>query len=76
MEDHVEMMKGKQALWSKQVKDDLFEGKDQITPVRIGQKIANIKGQWKKARAMIDQSGWGLRPEENEQSINAVLLRS
>ncbi|KAF8430078.1 hypothetical protein EV426DRAFT_579629 [Tirmania nivea] len=22
---------------------------------------------------MIDQSGWGLRPEENEQSINAVL---
>ncbi|RPB26106.1 hypothetical protein L211DRAFT_694380 [Terfezia boudieri ATCC MYA-4762] len=32
-----------------------------------------MKGQWKKARAMIDQSGWGLRPEENEQSINAVF---
>ncbi|RPB20971.1 hypothetical protein L211DRAFT_462478 [Terfezia boudieri ATCC MYA-4762] len=50
-------MKGKQALWFKQAKDDIFEGKDQITGVRIGQKIGNMKGQWKKARAMIDQSG-------------------
>ncbi|KAF8455563.1 hypothetical protein BGX38DRAFT_1167562 [Terfezia claveryi] len=40
MEDNLEVMKGKQALWYKQVKDDLFESKDQITAVRIGQKIA------------------------------------
>ncbi|KAF8444357.1 hypothetical protein BGX38DRAFT_1197188, partial [Terfezia claveryi] len=35
MEDNLEVMKGKQALWFKQAKDDIFEGKDQITGVRI-----------------------------------------
>ena len=35
--------------------------------------MGNMKAQWKKARTIIDQSGWGLRPEETEQSNNAVL---
>ena len=42
MEDNAEVMKGKQLLRYKQVKDDLFTSKDQITAGRIGQKIANM----------------------------------
>ena len=75
MEENQEKLCGKQISWQKDVKEQQFPNNDHITVKKITDKVANMKRAWKDARAMQDRSGWGVRPEDNEESINNVLER-
>ncbi|KAF8439644.1 hypothetical protein BGX38DRAFT_1206943 [Terfezia claveryi] len=62
MEENQELLRGKQVVWHKD-----------ITVKRISEKMGNIKKAWKDAKAMQARSGWGIKSEENEESINEIL---
>ena len=51
----------------------MFADQDHIAVKRITEKMSNMKKAWKDAKAMQQRSGWGVKPEENEESINEVL---
>ena len=44
-----------------------------ITLKRIGDKASNLRTAWKKARQFCNQSGLGVRAEDNQASFNALL---
>ena len=75
MEEHLEDLRGKQVTWHKDVKEQLFSNDNHITVRKITNKVANMKRAWRDARAMQDQSGWGLQEDENDSTINGVLER-
>ncbi|KAF8461924.1 hypothetical protein BDZ91DRAFT_736061 [Kalaharituber pfeilii] len=75
MEDNQEAIRGKQITWYKQVKEQVFAYEDHITVKKISDKMANAKRAWKEAKAILERSGWGMRPEDNEQSVNDILER-
>ncbi|KAF8416864.1 hypothetical protein EV426DRAFT_721555 [Tirmania nivea] len=59
MEDNQEQLRGKQIAWYKEVKEQIFGDEDHITD----------------AKAMQTRSGWGVKSEDNDKSINEVLER-
>ena len=75
MEENEDHLHGKQLAWHKRVKEAVFSTHDHITIKKITDKALNIKRLWKEAKAIRDQSGFGIRPEENDTSINQVLER-
>ncbi|KAF8417327.1 hypothetical protein EV426DRAFT_721276 [Tirmania nivea] len=75
MEENQEELRGKQITWHKLVKGQVFADEDHITVKRIMDKATNMKRSWKDARAMQQRSGWGVKPENNEASINEALER-
>ena len=77
MEENPQDLKGKQIAWHKDVKDQVFSepGDEHITVKKITEKASNMKRRWKEAKAMAELSGWGVRLEDNEQTINDVLER-
>ncbi|KAF8416655.1 hypothetical protein EV426DRAFT_711845 [Tirmania nivea] len=70
MEDNQEKLRGKQSAWHKDVKEELFKDEDDMTIKRIREKAVNMKTAWTKTKALVVKTGWGLRPEKNEASIN------
>jgi len=75
MEENQEELRGKQITWHKLVKEQVFPSEEHITIRRITDKATNMKRSWKEARAMQQRSGWGVRAEDNETSINEALER-
>ena len=75
MEEHLDELRGKQITWQKDAKEQLFPNDSHIMIRKLTDKVANMKRAWKEARAMQDQSGWGLQPDDNETSINDRLKR-
>ncbi|KAF8430098.1 hypothetical protein EV426DRAFT_579780 [Tirmania nivea] len=73
MEDHQENLRGKQAAWHKDVKDQLFSEDEWISIKRIKEKAQNLKIAWTKARKIRDQSGEGVRAEDQVPTFNALL---
>jgi len=75
MEENQELLRGKQSEWHKRVKAQVFrdEGDEYITVKKIGEKVNNMKKCWKEAKAMQECSGWGVRSNDNEKSINEHL---
>ncbi|KAF8445291.1 hypothetical protein BGX38DRAFT_1331077 [Terfezia claveryi] len=73
MEDNQEKLRGKQSAWHKDVKEEIFKDDDDMTIKRIREKAVNIKTSWTKTKAVLVKTGWGLRPEKNEASINDTL---
>ena len=73
MEDNQELLRGKQAAWHKDIKAQVFGNDNHITLKKIKEKAANMKRAWKDAKAMQELSGWGLKFEDNEPSINDRL---
>ena len=55
------------------MKDQVFANDDHITLKKIKEKATNMKRAWKDAKAMQGRSGWGLKSEDNEPSINDRL---
>jgi len=66
MEENSEELRGKQAKWHKDVKDELYANKDHITVKEIGDNAANRKKQWKEMKAMQEKSGWRVTEADNE----------
>jgi len=75
MEDHEEEIRGKQVQWHKEVKEQVFADEEHIPVKRITEKMGSMRKAWKGAKAGQKRSGWGVKPEENEESINEVLER-
>ena len=75
MEENRQDLKGKQIAWHKDVKDQVFADDEHIMVKKITEKANNMKRRWKEAKTMLELSGWGVRLEDNEQSINDVLDR-
>ncbi|KAF8430084.1 hypothetical protein EV426DRAFT_579674 [Tirmania nivea] len=75
MEENQEELRGKQITWHKLVKGQVFSNDEHITVKRITDKVTNLKRSWKEARAMQQRSGWGVKAEKNEASINDALER-
>ncbi|KAF8459269.1 hypothetical protein BDZ91DRAFT_464829 [Kalaharituber pfeilii] len=73
MQENFESLRGKQVVWHKDVKDQVFSDDDHITVKKIGEKAQNMKKSWKDAKAMHTRSGWGIKAEDNELSINELL---
>jgi len=74
-EEHEEEIRGKQVQWHKEVKEQVFADEEHI-PVKImTEKMDNMRKAWKDAKAMQERSGWGVKPEVNEESINEILER-
>jgi len=77
MENHEEEIRGKQVQWHKEVKEEVFVDEEYIPVKRTTQKMGSMRKAWKGAKAGQEQerSGWRVKPEENEESINEVLER-
>ena len=73
MEEHQELLRGKQSAWFKDIKDQEFADEEHITVKKITDKVQNMKKAWRVAKAMQERSGWGLTMEENSTSINHAL---
>ena len=73
MEDNPDDLLGKQSRWHRDMKDEVFPNDEHITTKKINDKISNMKRQWKEAKALQENTGWGIR--EDEQSINQALER-
>jgi len=73
MEENKESLKGKQATWHKDVKDQLFADQEEITVKRIREKVNNMKAAWRETRKLREQSGSGVKPEDNAPSFVALL---
>ena len=52
MEEDPGGLRGKQAVWHKNLKEQVFGGDEHVTVKRISDKAANMKGQWREASAM------------------------
>jgi len=75
MEDHEEEIRGKQVQWHKEVKEQVFAAEEHIPVKRITEKMGNKRKARKGVKAVQERSGWGVKPEENEESNNEVLER-
>jgi hypothetical protein len=73
MEENQQSLRGKQSAWHKDVKEQLFGDNEDITVKRIGEKVQNMKGAWRNARKLQEQSGEGVRAEDNAPTFNALL---
>lgn len=73
MEENEESLRGRQAAWHKDVKDQVFADNEEITVKRIKEKVQNMRSSWKLARKLREQSGSGVKPEDNTPSFVAVL---
>jgi len=57
MEENQQSLRGKQATWHKDVKEQIFAENEEITVKRIGEKVQNMKNSWRNARKIQEQSG-------------------
>ena len=73
IEKHPEELRGKEIIWQKDAKEQLWPNDAHITIRKLTDKVANMKRAWKEAREMQDQSVWGLQPDDNKASINDRL---
>ena len=55
------------------MKDQLFAENESITVKQIKEKAQNMKMSWVKAHKLREQSGAGVRREDNVASFNALL---
>ena len=73
MEEDVESLHGKRAVWHKDVKAQVFAEDEEMTLIRIRDKAQNMKKAWSEARKLREQSGSGVRAEDQVPSFNALL---
>ena len=76
MEENHERLRGKPADWIHKVKEDIFPNNEHITAKKVRDKYTNMKKAWKDAKMMQEQSGFGLREEDCERSINGIIYSS
>ena len=76
MEENHERLRGRPADWIYKVKEDIFPDNEHITAKIVRDKYTNMKKSWKVAKAMQEQSGFGLREEDCERSINGIIPSS
>lgn len=59
MEENEKLLRGKQIVWHKEIKEQVFGDDEYITVKRISEKISNMKkaSSWKEAKAMQTHSG-------------------
>lgn len=55
------------------MKEEVFPDEEHMTTKRIREKVVNMKTACSKAKATLTTTGWGLKAEDNEPSINARL---
>ncbi|KAF8436722.1 hypothetical protein BGX38DRAFT_1325945 [Terfezia claveryi] len=73
MEENQQSLRGKQSAWHKDIKEQIFGANEDITVKRIGEKVQNMKIAWRNARKLQEQSGEGVRSEDNAPTFNALL---
>jgi len=73
MEENQQSLRGKQTVWYKDVKEQVFGDNEDITVKRVGEKVQNMKNAWRNARKLQEQSGGGVRAEDNAPTFNALL---
>ena len=73
MEENHERLRGKPADWISRIKDDVpdNEGFKRIKAKGLRDKYNSMEKPWKDAKAIQEQSGFGLREEGCERSITA-----
>jgi hypothetical protein len=79
MEENHELLRGRPADWINKVKESIFPdnaGFAHITVKKVKDKYNNMKKAWKDAKAMQEQSGFGLREEDCEGTINGIVDQS
>jgi hypothetical protein len=73
MEENHEVLRGKPADWVNKVKEEVFSDNEHVTVKKLKDKYTNMKKAWKDAKAMQEQSGFGLKEEDCERSINGIV---
>ena len=73
MEENHELLRGRPADWILKVKEDIFSENVHITAKKERDKYPNMKKSWKEAKMMQEQSGFCLREEDCERSINGII---
>ena len=73
MVENPESLRGKQAGWHKDVKEQVFAQSSEITLNRIRDKAQNMKKAWIKARRLREELGSGARAEDQVATFNALL---
>ena len=69
MEENRKRLRGRPADWIPKVKEDIFPDNKHITAKKVQDTYTNMKAL-KVAKAMQEQSGFGLREEDCERSFN------
>jgi hypothetical protein len=74
MEDNPELLRGSTNRWATKVKKSVFVTVDHIDLKKIKAKYHNMKAAWKVAKQLQDQSGFGLKEDDCESSVNGKIL--
>jgi len=65
MEENQQSLCGKQSVWHKDVKEQVFAKGGETTMKQIGEKVQNMENAWGGSHKLQDQSGEGVRSEDN-----------
>ena len=75
-EENYERLRGRPTDWTNKLKEAIFpddEGFKHIT-AKSEDKYTNMNRAWKDAKTVQGQSGFGLREEDFERSINSIQV--
>ena len=79
MEENHELLRGRPSDWVIKVKESAFPdnaGFGHITLKKIKDKYNNMKKAWRDAKAIQERSGFGLREEDCEATVNGIIYQS
>jgi hypothetical protein len=73
MEHNQELLRGSTNTWTRKLKDTVFADYEHIDVKKIKAKYHNFRTSWKAAKKLQDQSGFGLKEDDCEASINGNI---
>lgn len=76
MEANKDALRGLQSRWYKDAREALWKEDRDMTWQRVRDKVQNMKQAWKKGVQLRDQSGWGLRVQDNEPAVVQKLEKT
>ena len=74
MEDNQELLRRATSLWNRKIKEIVFTNSDYIDIKKIKAKYHNLKTVQKAVKQMQEQSGFSLKEDDCESSINSIVL--
>ena len=74
IEDNQELLRGATSMWARKLKEIVFTNSDYIDIKKIKAKYHNLRNSQKAVKKLQDQSGFGLKEDDCEASINSKIF--
>ena len=74
MEENPQLLHGSIHTWTQKLKEAVFTDSNHIDLKNIKAKYYNMRTSWRAAKQLQDQSGFGLKEDDCESSINNGMI--